>query len=70
MVDRRLIVHFDGLLLLTTLAILGLGAMTVYSATYDAATATHTSHAWRQVSWGAIGLVGLLFAVFFDYRKL
>ncbi len=70
MVDRRLIAHFDGLTLLTTLAILGLGAMTVYSATYDASTATHTSHAWRQATWGTVGLLGLLLAVFFDYRKL
>lgn len=70
MVDRRLITHFDGLLLLTTLTILGLGAMTVYSATYDASSATHTSHAWRQATWASVGLVGLLIAVFFDYRKL
>ncbi|MDG2307005.1 MAG: rod shape-determining protein RodA [Candidatus Binatia bacterium] len=70
MVDRRLIAHFDGLTLLTMLAILGLGAMTVYSATYDVSTGTHTSHAWRQVSWGSIGLVGLLVAVFFDYRQI
>lgn len=70
MVDRRLIAHFDGLLLLTTLTILGLGAMTVYSATYDASSATHTSHAWRQATWASVGLLGLLVAVFFDYRKL
>ncbi len=70
MVDRRLIAHFDGLLLLTTLTILGLGAMTVYSATYDASSAMHTSHAWRQATWASVGLVGLLVAVFFDYRKL
>lgn len=70
MVDRRLITHFDGLLLLTTLSILGLGTMTVYSATYDASTATHTSHAWRQATVGTVGLLGLLVAVFFDYRKL
>ncbi len=70
MFDRRLIAHFDGLTLLTTLAILGLGAMTVYSASYDASSGEHTSHAWRQVMWGSIGLVGLLLAVVFDYRKL
>ncbi len=70
MVDRRLIAHFDGLTLLTTLTILGLGAMTVYSATFDGSTGTHTSHAWRQATWGSVGLVGLLLAVFFDYRKL
>lgn len=70
MFDRRLIAHFDGLLLLTTLAILGLGTMTVYSATYDASTATHTSHALRQATVGTVGLLGLLLAVFFDYRKL
>lgn len=70
MFDRRLIAHFDLLTLLTTLTILGLGTMTVYSATYDASTGTHTSHAWRQTVVGGVGLVGLLFAVFFDYRKL
>jgi len=70
MMDRRLIAHFDGLLLLTVLTIVGLGTMTVYSATWDASRSMPTGFAWRQTSWSLIGLVGLLGATVFDYRRL
>ena len=33
--DRRLIYHFDGVLMLLMLAIIGLGTVSVYSADFD-----------------------------------
>jgi rod shape determining protein RodA len=70
MFDRRLIAHFDFLTLGVSLTILGLGVLTVYSASHDATGNTPNSFALRQMTWGAIGLVAMLAAVCFDYRKL
>lgn len=67
--DRRLISHFDWILLLCTLALLSIGVMAVYSATYESGRELSP---WvvRQLSWVAVGLVamGAVFAV--DYRRL
>src|ERR687888_440718 len=51
--DRRLVAHFDWLLLLLTLALLSIGVMGVYSATY--VTGQRLSP-WmiRQLSWAAL----------------
>ena len=70
MVDRRLIAHFDGLTLLFVMTIFGLGVMTVYSASYDAAAGRPASYAWRQMTFGGVGFIALLAAVIIDYRKL
>jgi rod shape determining protein RodA len=70
MVDRRLLYNFDGFLLLTTLAIVGVGAVTIYSATFDPARPGVHAFAWRQAMWGAAGLVAALVMSTFDYRKL
>jgi rod shape determining protein RodA len=67
--DRRLISHFDWVLFLLTLALLGIGSLTVYSATY---TGPHhlSPLAIRQLSWAAMGLLCLFAAFAVDYRKL
>ena len=67
--DRRLISHFDWTLLLLTLALLSIGVMAVYSATYEAGQ--HLSP-WtiRQLSWAALGLLGMGVTFAIDYRRL
>jgi rod shape determining protein RodA len=67
--DRRLISHLDWTLLLLTLTLLGIGVMAVYSATYEN---SHHLSPWaaRQLSWAALGFIGLLVAFAIDYRRL
>jgi rod shape determining protein RodA len=67
--DRRLISHFDWTLLLLILALLGVGVLAVYSATYESDHRL-SPLAIRQASWAALG-VGCMFAAFaVDYRRL
>lgn len=67
--DRRLISHFDWVLLLLILALLGVGILAVYSATY-AGHRRFSSLAVRQMSWAAMGVGCLLVAFAVDYRRL
>lgn len=67
--DRRLISHFDWVLLLLTLLLLSAGVLAVYSATYE--TRQHLSPwATRQLSWAVLGLVAMFAAFAVDYRRL
>jgi rod shape determining protein RodA len=70
-VDRRLIAHFEWLMPLLAVAVCGLGIVTVYSATHglDAAGAP-SPLALRQGVWFGAGVVGMLLALSFDYRRL
>jgi len=67
--DRRLISHFDWVLLLLTLALLGAGVVAVYSATYEG---NHrlSPLAIRQASWALMGLACMFGAFAVDYRRL
>jgi rod shape determining protein RodA len=67
--DRRLISHFDWVLLLLILALLGAGVLAVYSATYEG---NHrlSPLALRQISWALMGLVCMFVAFAVDYRRL
>jgi rod shape determining protein RodA len=67
--DRRLIGHFDWPLLLLALLLVGCGLATVLSATHSHEQLV-SRLLLRQATWGAIGLVGLLAAVSFDYHWL
>jgi rod shape determining protein RodA len=67
--DRRLISHFDWILLLLILALLCVGVLAVYSATYDAGERV-SPWALRQISWVVLGLVGMVAAFAVDYRRL
>ncbi len=67
--DRRLISHFDWVLLLLILALLGAGILAVYSATYNGQQQL-SSLAMRQMSWAALGFGCLLVAFAVDYRRL
>jgi rod shape determining protein RodA len=68
--DRRLITHFEWLLPLLALAVSGLGAMTVYSATHVPGAQGFSPLALRQLMWLAGGTVAMLAALAFDYRRL
>jgi rod shape determining protein RodA len=68
--DRRLIGHFEVVLPLLALAVCGLGAMTVYSATHTPGTQGLSSLALRQLMWLAGGCLAMLVVLAFDYRTL
>ena len=69
MFDRRLLTHFDWVLLLLVCLLTGVGILNLYSATStwsDAATPIYI----KQFYWLLIGLAISLFISLFDYRKL
>ena len=68
--DRRLIYHFDGVLMLLMLAIIGLGTVSVYSADFDPNSSRASIFAARQAMWATMGVLAALAMVSFDYRKL
>ncbi len=67
--DRRLISHFDWVLFLLILALLSVGVLAVYSATYDGHR-RFSPFAVRQLSWATMGLICMLVAFAIDYRRL
>lgn len=69
MFDRRLISHFDWFLLLLTLALIGIGVGTIYSATYTGGQGL-SPWAVRQLIWAGMGLVCMFIAFIVDYRRL
>src|SRR5262249_57336831 len=68
--DRRLITHFEWVLPLLALAVSGLGAATVYSATHVPGTPGMSPLSLRQLTWIAGGCVGMFAVLLFDYRRL
>ncbi len=64
--DRRLLTHFDWVLLLLVLLIAGIGVLNLYSATASWAPSIYL----RQLSWIGIGLAIALAVTAFDYRHL
>jgi len=68
--DRRLITHFEWPLPLLAIAVSGLGAVTVYSATHTPGAEGPSALAVRQLTWLAAGCVAMLLALTFDYRRL
>jgi rod shape determining protein RodA len=67
--DRRLISHFDWVLLLLVLTLLSVGVVAVYSATYEGGQQL-SPWATRQLSWAVLGLVAMFAAFAADYRRL
>lgn len=70
--DRRLAYHFDWSLLILTLAILGWGLATIFSATE---ARVHTGFfnnplVVRQALYAAAGFVGMIVVILIDYRRL
>lgn len=68
--DRRLLTHFEWILPLLVLTVCGLGVITVYSATHAPGVDTPSGLALRQMTFFAAGIVGMLLALTFDYRRL
>ncbi|MEK6755472.1 MAG: FtsW/RodA/SpoVE family cell cycle protein, partial [Bacteroidota bacterium] len=54
--------YFDYKAFLICVALVGLGLLSVYSATFDVGAASAFE---KQVVWAGIGLLGMLVAVFF-----
>jgi rod shape determining protein RodA len=69
-VDRRLLTHFEWMLPLLAITICGMGIATVYSATHGPEIVGPSTLAMRQTTWFVGGLVGMLLALSFDYRRL
>jgi len=69
MFDRRLLVHFDWLLFVLVLMLVGIGIMGVSSATFEG-HARLSPLAIRQISWAGLGLFSMMFAFAVDYREL
>ena len=59
--------YIDLVTLLTALALIAIGCVSIYSATYDARA---SEIFYRQVVWGGVGLVGLLVALVLPFRFL
>src|SRR5512139_1369456 len=70
MFDRRLVYHFDLVLMLLMLGVIALGTVSVYSADFDPASSRASIFAARQAMWATMGVLAALAMVSFDYRKL
>ncbi len=68
MFDRRLITHFEWLLFLLTLLLLGIGALAVYSATYTGGSQLSPTFV-RQMIWLGVGCVGMAVGIGIDYHR-
>jgi len=71
-IDRRLIFHFDWLLIGLVLALFAFGILNLYSASgfrMEEGLA-RTSFYRKQLYWGGIGLGGMIAFLLFDYRHL
>ncbi len=68
-IDRRLVANIEWPLLLLTVALVASGLLTILSATHQE-SAPFSSFFIKQSIWAAIGFVGLLVAMIFDYRRL
>ena len=69
-IDRRLISHFDWMLLLLVLAFVAVGVATIYSANFDLATGHAGTLPARQVTWFGLGLIAMIAALSFDYHYI
>src|SRR5262245_18136846 len=69
-IDRRLLTHFEWLLPLLVLGATTTGIFTIYSATWTPATVGVPALAMRQLAWLGAGVVMMLIATSFDYRRL
>jgi rod shape determining protein RodA len=69
-IDRRLISHFDWTIFLTTLAFVGIGVATIYSANFSVSSGHAGPLPTRQVMWLGLGLVAMIAAMSFDYHYI
>lgn len=70
MLDRRLIQHFDWVLLFLIAVIGAISVLNLYSATYAIRTASGSQIFMKQAYWFLMGFAVLLMMTFFDYHFL
>ncbi|MBN2373341.1 rod shape-determining protein RodA [bacterium] len=70
MIDRRLLINFDWLLLLTVLLICSIGIVLIYSATSAPHSQIRQGLHLKQAYWIGIGLVVMLLIISIDYHLL
>ncbi|CAN2039356.1 SEDS family protein MrdB [Candidatus Magnetomoraceae bacterium gMMP-15] len=70
MFDRRLIQSFDWVLLIITLALIGVGLTALYSVVHAEGALSQSSLYIKQILWVGVGLVVMLFFLFFNYKLL
>ncbi len=68
--DRRIIYHFDWTLVAIVLGVLGIGMLSVLSASYGGPHSSFHPLVVRQLMWIAAGLAVMLVAALIDYRAL
>jgi len=66
--DRRLIINFDWTLFSLVLLLSGIGLLNIYSAGFSLSDVDRTPLYVRQIQWILVGVVGMSFAFFLDYR--
>lgn len=67
--DRRLLYHFDWLLVVLVFSLVCLGICTQYSASYGVGSQS-SGIVVRQLTWALLGLAAMLVALSFDYHYL
>ena len=70
MFDRRLLQHFDWILLLLLMIITGISLVNLYSATYPIKDVGGTQIFMKQLYWFLAGFIVLLMMTTFDYHLL
>ncbi len=70
MFDRRLIQHFDWVLLLLAVIVTAIGIVNLYSATHAIREMGGAAVFYRQIYWFLIGLLACLFMTTFNYHLL
>jgi rod shape determining protein RodA len=72
MIDRRLVQHFDWVLLGLTLILVGIGILTLYSAVNASAIAGRVGPPvyLKQLYWFCIGMAAMVVAFLFNYKWL
>lgn len=70
MIDRRLFVNFDWLLLLFAILLCAVGVLLIYSATSGPFSEVRQGLHMKQITWIVIGLIGMLLIMSIDYHHL
>ena len=70
MFRQKLINNFDLWFVLIIALVLGLGILTIYSVTYDAASKAQQALYAKQIVWVGLGWIVFCAAVFFDYHAI
>lgn len=69
-IDKRHIVNFDYILFFHTVALLILGIMAIYSASYDLQLHQAGDYYLKQIFWSVIGIIFFLIFSFISYKRL